>query len=269
MDANPSATRARLPRPASGRERPVTRARDLAKRGVAADAASEHSRKAPDSQRPDVGERLIHDLAGDHEHGPLQLVERSRERGPIAHAGVAAQVSRPHLPFMPEHVQDRASGPAEPVRLVGAAHAPDGVKLREQPGRDERRSTAHELRIVDVAAPEELVLQRPAERRFRILLHVAGHHRVAPAAHRDVQGWTRSPGVGQAGGESDLVDESLGLDRRRDLLRRLTPPARVAVVLDLRRDRVTRTHAPFDAIASATLRRSGEGLRSGSRDTGW
>src|SRR5262245_17289712 len=82
-------------------------ARDFAKRGLAADATPEGVGKTSDAKRPDVGElRLVVDLAGDDEHGRLQLVERDVEGLAILDTGFVAQIRRRHLPLVTKHLQD-------------------------------------------------------------------------------------------------------------------------------------------------------------------
>ena len=92
------------------------------------------------------------------------------------------------------------------------------------------------LRVVDLAAPTDLVLQHPGERRLGVLLHVARHHGVAPAADGDVERRAGPARVGEARGEADLLDEALGVVGRLDLTRAFAAPALVAVLLDLRRN---------------------------------
>ena len=54
----------------------------------------------------------------------------------------------------------------------------------------------------DTAAPEYLVFDVPRQTRFRILLNVTRHECIAPAADRDVERRSRSPGIRQCRAEA-------------------------------------------------------------------
>ncbi len=122
---------------------------------------------------------------------------------------------------------------AQPALLFRSAHAPDGVKAGNQARREERRFAAGELRVIDLAASDELVLQPPRERGLGILLNMPRHDGVAAAADRDVERRARPPAVGQAGGEADLFDEALRVEGGLDLPRGFPAPAFVAVLFDV------------------------------------
>ena len=230
-------------RPAPARNAPG----NLTERDLASDAGAQLNRKAADAQRPDVGEfRLIEDGTRDHEHRCLELVQRSRERGAIGHARVLPEIGGRHLPFAAQRAEDRLRLPAESTRLLGAAHPPHRVEVRDHPRGQERRPAARQLRVVELAARDDLVLQRPGQRGLLVLLDVPGKHRVAPSAHGDIHRWAWSPGVGQAGGKADVLDEPLDVVRRRNLPRAFPPPALVAIVLDFRRHRQTSPPQLFD-----------------------
>jgi len=71
---------------------------------------------------------------------------------------------------------------------------------------------------------------------------VPGKNRITPAAHGDVQ---RRPGpsrIGHPGGETDVLDEALGLDDRRDRTSAFATPALIAILLDVRWDLRLRSH---------------------------
>ena len=143
-----------------------------------------------------------------------------------------AQVGRAHLPFAAQHAQDRLRAAGS-----GAASRPRGARPRRRgsrepcaaPGTSPCRARAWRSR--PCRAPMISSFSTPGQRRLGVLLHVARHHRVAPAAHGHVERRPRPPRIGQAGGEADLLDEALGLERGLDLARAFTPPAPVAVVL--------------------------------------
>jgi len=109
------------------------------------------------------------------------------------------------------------------------------MKVRNHPWRDERRAAARELRVVDLAAPDELIFERPGERHFRILLHVSWQHRVATAADGHVQRGTWTPGVGQGSSEANSLDEPFGFEDGRHRARRVSTPPLVAIFFNLRR----------------------------------
>ena len=101
------------------------------------------------------------------------------------------------------------------------------------------------FRVVNLAASNDLVFEVPGQRRLGILLNVARHDGVAPPADGDVQRWAGPAGIGQARGESDLFDKTFGVEGGRDLARRFTPPSRVAIFLDVRRQWLWRPHVPM------------------------
>ena len=205
--------------------------------------------KPADAERPDVGElRRVERLGRHDDHRGLQFVHGARERRAVLDARLDAQIGRRHLPLAAQHLQDRPRVPAQPPLLVRLAHAPDRVEVRNHARREEHRFAARQLGVVDLAARHDLVLQRPRQRRLGILLDVARHHRVAAAAHRDVE---RRPGpaaVGHAGREADVLDEALGVERGLDLARGFTAPSLVAMVLELLRDLRPSSHHPRPTI---------------------
>ncbi len=161
---------------------------DLAQRDVARDALAKRIGEAADGKRPQIRElRQVYDLARHHDHGGLQFVQRAGEGGPVAHARVLAQVDAGHFPLAAQHVQDALGIAAQPPLLVAAANAPHGVEVRNHPRREKERSSARELSVIDAAAPHELVLQDPGERRFRIFLDVTRHDRITASADRHVE----------------------------------------------------------------------------------
>ena len=198
------------------------------------DAASQFVRKAADSQRPDIGKlRLVIHLAGYHQHRRLQLVECAIEGGSVLDARISTEIGRRHLPLASEHAQDGAGRPTQPPCFFRAPQAPDRVKVRNHPSRNEQRSRASELAVIDVAAPHQIVLQVPGVRGFGIFLYIARHDRVAPPADRDVQRWAGTSCIGQAGSETDALDETLGVERRHDLPCRFAVPPFVAALVGL------------------------------------
>jgi hypothetical protein len=145
---------------------------------------------------------------------------------------VRSQVGRAHLPFMAEHLQDGARIPAQSPFLFRSADAPHRMEAGNHPRREKHRRASRELGIVDPAAADDLVLQRPGEGRFGVLLHVTRQHRVAAAADRHVERRPRPAAVGHAGGKTDLLNETLGVERAGDRPRFVAPPALVAVLFD-------------------------------------
>jgi len=103
--------------------------------------------------------------------------------------------------------------------------------------------SARELGVVDPAAADDLILQHPGQRGLGVLLHVPRHHGVAAPADRDVERRPRPPGIGQAGGKADLLDEALRRARRLDLPRSFAAPMLVAVLFDLGRNLWLLSHA--------------------------
>ncbi len=184
-DAGDAGQLARHGHPRPGEEA----ARDLPHRGGAGHAPPvQRIREARHREGPDVGElRDVGDLAGNHQHRGLQLVHRPAERHAVRDPRIAPQIRGRHLPLGAQHPQDAPGRRAQPPRFLGLGHAPDGVETRDEIRRHEHRLPARQLRVVDLAAPHELVLQQPGLRRLRILLHVARHHRVAAAADGDVE----------------------------------------------------------------------------------
>ena len=232
---------------------------DLAQRGLGTRAPAEGVRKPADGQRPDVGEfRLVVDLARHHEHGRLELVHRPGEGVAIIHAGVCTQVAGAHLPLAAQDAQDCLCVTTEAALLLHAADTPDGVEPRHHPRREEHGLPARELGVIDVAAPDDLVLQRPRQRCLFVFLHVARHDGVAPPADRDIQGRPRPAAVGQAGGKASLLDEALRLERRLHLPHAFAPPAPVAVVLYRGRNVGSLSHGPRNVLraTSATVLRA-------------
>ena len=184
---------------------------DLADRRVPPDPLPQRVGEASDTQRPEISERrAIEHGARDHQHRGLQLVEGPGEGGAVGHAGVVAQVRGSHLPLATQGRQHRAGGPAQAPRFLGAAHAPHGMEAGDHPWRQEHRLAAGELGVIHLAAPEEVVLQSPRQRRLVIGLRVARHHGVAPAADRHVQRRSGPPAIGETRGEPHLLDEVLG-----------------------------------------------------------
>src|SRR5215510_654865 len=164
--------------------------RDLAQRGFAIDLLRQMFGEPPFGQRPDVTELgLINDFARNYDHPRLQLIDRPRERFAVFDARFVAQ----------------------PFFLLTLCDAPDRVEMRDHSRRDEHGFAARQLAVIDLAAPDNLVLQYPRVRTFRVFLNVVRHHGVAAPADGDVK---RRPGlarIGHAGGETDAFDERLRL----------------------------------------------------------
>ena len=137
-------------------------------------------------------------------------------------------------------------------------------KLRDHPRRQEHRLAAGQLGVVHLAAPEQVVLQPPRQRRLVIGLRVARHHGVAPAADRHVQRRSGPPAIGETGGEPHLLDEVLGGEHRVHLAGALAAPADVAELLDVVGNAGARRHG-FDCRNAH--QDAGHGLRPG-RDAG-
>ena len=92
---------------------------------------------------------------------------------------------------------------------------------------------ARELGVVDFAAPDELVLQFPGQRGFRILLHIARQDGVATSADGDIERRPRPPRIGEAGGKPDVLDETLRVVDGLHLPRLFAAPPLVAVFFNL------------------------------------
>ena len=174
-------------------------ARDLGEGRGPADAPRQRLGEAAHAQGVDVGEgRLVVDGTRDDEHGGLELVESPREGGAVAYARIGLEVGGAHLPFTAEDAQQPSGRSAEARRLSGTAQAPDGVEIRDHARRDEGGFPAGQLAVVDTAAVDQLVFQHPGERRFGVLLDIAGQDGVAPAADRDVRA-TAPDGASRSG----------------------------------------------------------------------
>src|SRR6266508_2027276 len=75
---------------------------------------------------------------------------------------------------------------AQPFFLFTLCDAPDRVEMRDHSQRDEHGYAARQLAVIRLAAPDNLVLQYPRVRTFRVFLNVVRHHGVAPPADGDV-----------------------------------------------------------------------------------
>ena len=95
--------------------------------------------------------------------------------------------------------------------------------------REKHRPAAGKLGVVHPPAAQDLVLERPGERRFGIFLDVTRQHGVAPAADGDVQRGTWPSRIRQRSGKPHLLDESLGVEHGLDLTRVLASPPGIAV----------------------------------------
>ncbi|OLC49614.1 MAG: hypothetical protein AUH43_07385 [Acidobacteria bacterium 13_1_40CM_65_14] len=164
----------------------------------------------------------------------MEFIDASGERLAVFHAGFIAQVRRAHLPLPAKHAQDRLGVPAQSPLLLRSAHPPDGVKVGDHARGEEHGFAAGEFGIVDPAAPHELVLQPPRERGLGVFLYVAWHHGVAAPTDCHVERRAWSPGIGQAGGEADLLDEAFRVEGGLDLPRPFAAPAFIAVLFNLR-----------------------------------
>src|SRR5688500_6477590 len=123
--------------------------------------------------------------------------------------------------------------PAQPLRLLGSAKAPDGVEIRDHPRSEEDRLAAREPGVIHLAAPQQVVLQLPGKRDLGVSLDVARLDRVAPPADSHVERRPRPPRIGQARGETDLLDEAFRVEGGLNLPLPFATPAPVAILLDI------------------------------------
>ena len=217
------------------------------------DAAPQRIGKARHRQRPDVGEpRQVGDFAGHDEHRRLQFVHRAGEttrsrtfasarRSAVAISHSARSTARMARAGL---LRRRASSARRTPRSAwknGTMPAP-GTSPSRAPSSRSRPCPAGSVR------PSAARCRRPRDPSA-----VARHDRVAASADRDEERGTGPPGVGQAGGEADLVDEPLRGARRRHRARRIAAPVMVPMNLDVFRQGLTRRHPQWSHHAVAVV----------------
>ena len=127
------------------------------------------------------------------------------------------------------------------------------MKIRNHARREEHGFAARELGVVDLAAPDELVLQLPGQRGFRIFLHVARQYGIAAPADGHVERRPGPPRISESGGKAGVLDETLRVVDGLDLPRRFAAPALVAVLFNFVWNlELVRSHLSF--FASFPLR---------------
>src|ERR1051325_4486211 len=217
------------------------RPRNLLQRRFPAHLLLQLVRKPRLRYRPNVRKRrLIQNLRRNDLERLLQLRHRFVETRPLYNPARLAQVTRPHLPLTPHHLEYHVRIIRKHRLLHSTRDPKQRIEERHQPRRDKSRTPAQYFSIKTLPAPHHVVLDRPREPALRILLHIARHVRVATTTNRDVQRWPRPARVSQRFAKSDVFDEALGAVNVFDAVLWIASPHAVAMDLDF-----FRQHGPI------------------------
>src|SRR5438046_592005 len=117
--------------------------------------------------------------------------------------------------------------------LFAARNPPERLEIWNHSRSDKRRFSAGQLAVIDLAAPENFVFEKPRVRALGVFLNIPGHDRVAAAAYGYVQRGPGLSGIRKARGKANTFDEAFRMDGGFDATRTFALPSHIAILFDL------------------------------------